>query len=159
MRVAKWRNEVWGCGMKRNEVITEWRWMKQASRPRVSAEGGYGERPERVGMTSASCTRDWHLDKLGGRNMRTTSEGGFWWCSKRQALWHEGRGTMWLCAVRKASDGTKTEGIQPFRLCSMVLLMRCLFFIYDGLCPGDEVEEVACSTWLKNCDSPAAEAL
>jgi len=25
MRVAKWCNGVWGCGMKRNEVITEWR--------------------------------------------------------------------------------------------------------------------------------------
>jgi hypothetical protein len=56
---------------------------------------------------------------------------------------------MWLCEVRKASDGTKTEGIQPFRRCSMGLLMRCLFFIYDGLCPGDEVEEVAFSTWVQ----------
>jgi hypothetical protein len=35
------------------------RWTKCASRPRVSAEGGYEERPEEVGMTSASCTRDW----------------------------------------------------------------------------------------------------
>ena len=35
--------------------------MEQASRPRVSAEGGYEERPEEVGMTSASCTRDWRM--------------------------------------------------------------------------------------------------
>ena len=36
-------------------------WSVGASRLRVSAEGGYEERPEEVGMTSASCTRDWRM--------------------------------------------------------------------------------------------------
>ena len=50
--------------------------------------------------------------------------------------------TMALCAVRKATEWNENEGDPA-----------------SADTPKERVNEVACSTWLKNCDRTAAEAL
>jgi hypothetical protein len=93
-----------------------------------------------------------HLDKLGGRILRTTCAGGFW-CGMgitNCLAW----GTSWqrVCVwCVKGTDWMKRRGSSHFDCAQWTIYSLWNYWLYPIL-PQSKMKEVAFSMGLKNCD-------